>query len=295
MDKEQARFILDSFRPDGADAGDPGFAEALQLAMQDRELGEWLAGERAFDASFAAALGTVELPNHLRDDIIAHLAAVRGDFPEATDALDSALVATFAGLRPPAGLRGRVLGAMDRTVAPPAPPKTRFLRRFSIPLAAAAGIAVALIVTRQPPETVARLSGVPIETVRAGFVRTIESPSFALDMKQEDPQILVRHLRDKRLPCPGTLPAGLARHASLGCRELDVDGRRGSILCFNLGADGLAHLVIFRRADVQGDIPSKSSREIVRNGGWSSVRWADGDRVYLLISRVSPDRLAGLL
>ena len=50
MDKEQARFILRSFRPDGADVNDQDFAEALALATANRELGEWLAAERAFDA-----------------------------------------------------------------------------------------------------------------------------------------------------------------------------------------------------------------------------------------------------
>ena len=59
MDKEQAKFILQSFRPDGADAADTDFAEALQLAVEDRELGEWLADERATDAAFAAVAGGV--------------------------------------------------------------------------------------------------------------------------------------------------------------------------------------------------------------------------------------------
>ena len=32
MDKEEARFILRCFRPDGADAGNPDFAEAVTAA-----------------------------------------------------------------------------------------------------------------------------------------------------------------------------------------------------------------------------------------------------------------------
>ena len=80
MDREQARFVLQSFRPDGADAGDPDFAEALKLALENRELGEWLASERAFDAEFAIALSSVDLPGNLREDIFACLAGERGDF-----------------------------------------------------------------------------------------------------------------------------------------------------------------------------------------------------------------------
>ena len=54
MDKEQAKFILESFRPDGADAHDETFAAALQLAVEDRDLCEWLTHERSTDAKFAA-------------------------------------------------------------------------------------------------------------------------------------------------------------------------------------------------------------------------------------------------
>ena len=42
MDREQARFILRSFRPDGADSGNPDFEEALSVATVDGELGAWL-------------------------------------------------------------------------------------------------------------------------------------------------------------------------------------------------------------------------------------------------------------
>ena len=129
MDKDQARFILRSFRPDGADVGDPDFAEALMLAMENRELGEWLAAERAFDAQFANALGAVDLPENLRDDIIACLAAERGDFPQAEDSNDAAWIGAMASIQTPASLRNEVLAAMDRTVMKQIDPVVKF--RFS--------------------------------------------------------------------------------------------------------------------------------------------------------------------
>ena len=66
MDKERAKFVLQSFRPDGEDVNEPAFAEALELAAKDRELGEWLAAERAQDAAFAAMLSDVEIPEDRR-------------------------------------------------------------------------------------------------------------------------------------------------------------------------------------------------------------------------------------
>ena len=61
MDKEQAKFVLRSFRPDGSDVNDKDFSDVVSLAMEDRELGEWLAEERAFDAAFGDALRAAEV------------------------------------------------------------------------------------------------------------------------------------------------------------------------------------------------------------------------------------------
>ena len=69
MDREQAKFILRSFRPDGADVADRDFAEALKLSTEDRELGDWLAKERAFDSVFAEAMAGIDIPKSLRQEI----------------------------------------------------------------------------------------------------------------------------------------------------------------------------------------------------------------------------------
>lgn len=297
MDKEQARFILRSFRPDGADAGDPEFAEALKLAMESRELGEWLASERAFDAEFAQALGSLDLPQNLREDIMACLAAERGDFAQAVDETDASWISAMASIQPPAGLRDAVIAAMDRTgtqqsVAQVVP----LFRRLAIPLAAAAGIALAFLFTRseRPSRAVAETGSVPIDVVQAGFVRTFESPSFTLEEKREDPRVLIRHLQERKLPCPGALPRGLEHLKGLGCRELVVDGKHGSLICFSLDGSGLVHLVIFRRKDVSGEIPPKDSPAFVQSGEWASARWGHGDKVFLLMSRAEVGKLTGL-
>ncbi len=296
MDKEQARFVLRSFRPDGADAGDPDFAEALALAMGNRELGEWLASERAFDADFAKALGSVDLPETLREDIMACLSAERGDFPQAEDLSDAAWIGAMAMIQPPASLRDEVIAAMDRTVmADKLPAAVSWFRRGAIPLAAAAGIAVAFLITRPAgPTTVAKNPRVPIELVQASFVRTYESPSFDLEEKREDHQVLVQHLKERDLPCPGCLPPGLQDVKAIGCRELVVDGKRGSLVCFLAGENGVVHLVIFRREDVKGDFPPRESPLFAQSGDWSSARWEEGGKVFLVMSNTKRAKLAAL-
>jgi hypothetical protein len=308
MDKEQARFILRSFRPDGADAEDPDFAEALRVATENRELGEWLASERAFDAEFARALGTVDLPENLREDIIACLAAERGDFPQAEDATDAAWIGAFASIQPPASLRDEVLAAMDRTATRDIgtaaattvirPPISVF-RRLAIPLAAAAGIALAFLITR-PAQTTTNTTverkarTVPIEAVQAGFVRTFESPVFDLEQKHENQQMLLDHLKERKLPCPSRMPRGLQYVKGLGCRELMVDGKRGSLVCFKTEESGIVHMVIFDRDDVSGDFPAKANPVFTQCGDWASARWADGDKVFLIMSHAEVGKLTTL-
>lgn len=111
MDKEHAKFILQSYRPDGADAGDPAFAEALQLAAEDRELGEWLARERAHDSIFVQQLSSLDIPEGLRDEILAGIAAEQG--ASSSDDLDGFFIGAMSSVEPPAGLRDQILSAME--------------------------------------------------------------------------------------------------------------------------------------------------------------------------------------
>jgi hypothetical protein len=296
MDKEQARFILRSFRPDGEDAGDRDFEDALKLAVENRELGEWLAHERAFDAAFANALGSVDLPENLREDILVCLAFERGDFPQAEDSNDAAWIGAMASIQAPAGLRDGVLAAMDRTVVQESGVKAKvsMFRRFAIPLAAAAGIAMAFLLTHKEPTSIAKVDTIPIDAVQAGFLKAYESPGFSLEKKNPEHVVLVQHLKDEGLPCPTEMPGGLVKVNGLGCRELEIDGKRGSLICFNRGKDGIVHLVIFRREDLEGNFPDITQPELAQNGDWSSARWQNGKNVYLLMGKTELEKLTAL-
>lgn len=297
MDKDQAKFVLHSFRPDGADVDDSDFAKALAVAMEDRELGEWLSRERAFDSAFAKALDSVAIPEPLRRDILGCLAAERGDFPVADDERDAAIIGALASIQPPASLRHQILAAMERS-RPQAAPRPAW-RRFAIPLAAAAGIALAFLITRKEREqtqpTIALGAPVPLEMVQAGFIRTYESPLFSLDETREDHQELIRHLRSRKLPCPGSsLPDGIAKFRGVGCRELIIDGKRGSLICFEECGQGVVHLVVFRREDVCGEVPDRAQPDFDQVGHWAAARWGDDRKVFILIAATDVSKLASL-
>ncbi len=285
MDREKAKFVLQSFRPDGADSQDIEFAEALQIATEDRELGEWLVRERAFDAEFAEALARVDLPEGLRENILLSMVQDGRDFPKVDMAEEGKWIAAIATIEVPEGLRERVIMAMDQTATVH---KADFgWKRFGIPLAAAAGIAMAFVLMRETPAepdaVVSNDGRVPVEAVAASFVRTVESPIFSLDkMSGETPQ-LVSYLRGKGLPCgQGYLPPGLKDSKGLGCRELVIDGVRGSLICFD-EKDGTVHLVIFRKSDLKGNLPGISQPQIEQSGDWAKASWEEDNYVFTMM------------
>ena len=71
MNNQEARFILQAYRPGGSDAGDALFAGALEQAKRDPGLGAWFAREQAHDAAVAAKLQSIAPPPGLRDAIMA--------------------------------------------------------------------------------------------------------------------------------------------------------------------------------------------------------------------------------
>lgn len=294
MDKERARFILGCFRPDGADAVDPDFAAALRLAAEDRELGEWLARERACDGAFAAALSGVGIPVELRDAILAGLAAERGDLPQAEDAIDESFIGALASLRPPERLRDQILVAMERSAVKRR--RAASFWKFGVPLAAAAAIALGLFMARD--HSGERHSSVlPVAAVEAGFLRAFESPSFRLDMTDANHQALYAHLKSRSLPCPCPrgMPPGLAEVEGVGCRVLEVDGRKGSLVCFDERRAGTVHLVVFQRQDVDDlGLPGVRAPQLEQHGRWAVARWANEDAVFLLMGNTDVERLAGL-
>ncbi len=295
MDKEQARFILRSFRPDGADVNDHDFAGALAMAMENRELGEWLAQERALDAAFASALASVALPATLREDILGCLAGERGDLPQAEDAQDAAWIGALASIQPPPALRGEILSAMNRSALATQEKKPDWFRRASIPLAAAAGVALAFFLTRSDEKpSFANNGPLPVDVVQAGFIRAYESPLFSLDETRDDQQVLMKNLKSRKLPCPGCLPPGLVKVKSIGCRELVIDGKRGSLICFDERNAGVVHLIIFRREDVSGTLPERDRPAFAQKGTWAAARWEDDRNVFILIGNTDVEKLSAL-
>jgi len=71
MDNREAKFILNAYRPDGRDATDPRFSEALDQARRDPILEHWLEDSVMFDAAITEKLCAIAVPAQFRENILA--------------------------------------------------------------------------------------------------------------------------------------------------------------------------------------------------------------------------------
>jgi hypothetical protein len=71
MSNNEAKFLLNAYRANGADAAEPTFQPALTQAKSDPALGAWFAREQAHSAAVGAKLREIAPPVGLRDAILA--------------------------------------------------------------------------------------------------------------------------------------------------------------------------------------------------------------------------------
>jgi hypothetical protein len=77
MNNETAKLILSAYRPDGADAQDPVFADALEQARRDPQLGQWFEEQRTFDQSIFQELKRIEAPSSASDFLLRRIQAAQ--------------------------------------------------------------------------------------------------------------------------------------------------------------------------------------------------------------------------
>ena len=303
MDIEQAKFILSSFRPDGADAHDPAFADALSLAAEDRQLGEWLAQERARDAAFAAALNNIEIPADLRDAIHHILTAVENQTELAHEELDTSFISALSHISPPAGLRDQILAAMEiekETIVRPA--QSKFSSRpwgWISGIAAAAAVLVISFIFLGPGANQATASTSPQEITQTA-IDQLSSPEFKLDLKNPEQAALYEWLKSNELPAPDELPPGLMNIPGLGCKKLQVGNDKipASLICFRKGENQVVHLVVIKKenldADLDGMICAGDNCYKCNLTGWSHAKWSNDKNAFFLLAKCDAEQLVAL-
>ncbi|MFC4991140.1 hypothetical protein [Rubritalea tangerina] len=326
MDKQQAKFLLSSFRPDGADASSPEFAQALQLAAEDRELGEWLAQERATDAAFAEALSSVPIPNGLRDEILAVL-EYDGRAQEGDAEVDSIFTGGMASIQPPAGLRDQIIAAMElqtessEMTAAEKVTDIAAWRWLSVAAAAAAvvvGIYVStnslgdpepalvnnlneLAVPDQPVDTQVRT--VAVHNAVQQMAAKLTSPE-GVDLNKDlgCAHDAMQFLDTKSHPVPEVLPPGLGDAKLVGARDMYLEnGQPVSLLCFEKEGMGMVHLIVLDTANVKDADKLNTMKSISLKNCYGCSRtkfniahWSEGDKAYMILTKANKQEMVKL-
>ena len=311
MDKQQAQFILQSFRPNGSDIIDADFASALRLAAENPELGEWLARERAEDAAFASALSDVEIPAELRDHIIDVMKKDQPEDVEGNDALDELFVAAVAGIQPPKGLRDELLTAMlvqQERVVPPSGrhverSKEKKLRKQSSSLVAmaAAFLVGAFLAYKLTP--LAPSSGELFKSHEVQHhAENLLNASFEYDVKEGDPKRIRAWLTDQQLPTPNTLPAGIQKLSCNGCKEIKLPGAKSaSMVCFSEQTGPNLYLIIVSNTNIRDKRLPAISEVSMKDCYHCKVtkcdvaRWRDAQNTYILFKKSGSEHKGELI
>ena len=321
MDREQAKFILQSFRPDGADASDADFAEALQLAAGDRELGEWLADERATDAAFAIALCEVEIPEHLRQHI---LAVMRGENPEdplLDHGMDTALFEAMDDLQPPEGLRDQILAAMNLQQAQQKPQGqqarkeelpgnviTAWFGSWSKVAAIAAALVLGAFVAVQVTTKVSSSDGLFESYEVQRYAGGLIDASLSMDIDVADSAQLHDWMVSKNIPTPSTIPVSLLATDTIGCKEISLpvdkdnpEEKKAWIFSFDQQGGEDLYLVIVkniyvrdRNLPVMSEVTTKDCYHCPKTL-WNVARWQDARNTYMLLAKKEAARKDELL
>lgn len=255
MNNEEAKFILHAYRPDGADAADPGFAEALAHARQDPAIARWFSAQRAFDRAVCAKLDAVTPPPGLRDAILAGAKFDQGNAANM-DATAKAGRSRWPGLPTWIGVAASlgVLLAVGLALWPKQAEASPFLLEFALN-----------------------------DTLRQAHhgQHGQEAVDFQALLSSTDTGLA------------DGLTVDFERLRSLGCRVITFDDKPLLEVCFK--REGVwFHAYVARVADFP-HVAKKLRPTFRDESGASAVAWADAEHIYVVASKAGREALQRLI
>ncbi len=247
MNCDEAKLILQAYRPGGQDADDPQFAEALALAKRDPELATWFARQQKFDALVSREIKSLPVPPDLKDKLLAHENLLR-----------------------------------QKIVELPAPVWWRNLFPFGLTAAWAVAAAVVILfgiaVFWKQPENNAHFANYSARMVYAAV-----NDSNHVDVENKDMKQVVAWLGEHHGENNFVLPVALNGDSGLmGCRVLDWHGQKVSMLCYGLSGSGHVDLFV-AGANVFPDAPPEDKPQFVSSGGMPTASWSHDGKAYLMV------------
>ena len=286
MDRGQARFILQSLRPDGRDDASAEFEEALAEVEEDAALRTWLLDERKRDLAIVAAFEDVPVPPALKAEI---MKVVREQVDGSTCGEDAGTPeASIREEKAPAqvGLPAEISAGNEMTVLKVAIP----VASGSLAISAGASSGNVSDKTGDGLLRLVLLAGLLVvgafaafeftsgdfeivaDGQQAGSIRDLGQGAVALINQSQPFDLVGNDLYDYQnwLLAGGgprvdfdSIPQGISTGELTGCRLATIGGVRVSHLCFEV-KDTPVHVIL---------IPTMPVREAPRGWRLAADRW----------------------
>ncbi len=243
MNETEARLILQSYRPGLDDPEDPQFAEALRLAIENRELANWWEEERAFDQAMASQV---------------------------------------AALPPPFGLKTRILAQAEAHAHAHAKAQVPAAFRFTRWMVGLAGAAAVLFLFVQVADVWRSRGAASSDLLPAYSSEMVSFVKVAPSLELMSPNlgVIMGWLRQAEA-IPPDVPANLALLDPMGCRVLSFRQHDVTLVCFDRGGGKLAHLFVVERSALPGLKPG-AEVVFRQEGEWMTATWTENDHAYMI-------------
>ena len=173
--------------------------------------------------------------------------------------------------QPPPQFKAAILAATR--MARPAP----WFQRPAWITAAAAVLAGALILLAL---FLPKSGGAEFAVFQREMSELLGSKQFRLDHRTPSAGEAQRWLADRRVDF--VMPAKLEAQPTLGCRVIEWQGRKVSLVCFKLEGGEVVHLFTLDRDALRDAPPAEPQFSVA--GKYTTAGWTGGDKVYLLVS-----------
>jgi len=285
MNHQEAKNILQLYRPNGADANDSDFAEALQLAEENEALKAWFESEVAFDQAFAGKLTAITPPAGFRERILA-------EAPRQDQELNSQKVVWWQSAAPWSaaacflllGIIGILLFKNPEQLRPDS--QTAITSNVSKQAQPALQPALSSTISKQAKSSVPAL---------AHYVATMTAHAkniSRLDYRGNELAALRAFLDEQQSPVPSTIPVKISALPGIGCVSLSYENQPVSMICFR--GDKVYHLYVTANQGLP--IADNSSDPVYhQSGSQSSATWIKNEQLYMLTVEGSKNDLAQLL
>ena len=255
MDNKTAKEILGAYRPNGSDALDETFKDALQHAERDPETKAWFEAQRDFDKAATSAMADMDVPQEGKERLLSMI-------------------------------------EMGTTGPKTESPKTgvpSWIAWGGLAAAIALGIFIPPLLDQAPPP-----GDTPYIASKANF-SLAELARHAMPLQHHDgsPQALEDWLAANNAPVPEDIPQAIRGSDAKGCKVFHTEeGGKISLLCFKLEGKVLHMFVFDDKARPLLDTPQ---RQWWREGEWNMMTMEHGNQLIAIATHADKADLDALI